>query len=82
MYSLEFSKTADKQLSKLDVLSQTRIVGSLERIRIRPFSFVKRKQGTPNFIFRIGDYRVILDIKKEILLILVVEVGSRKNIYK
>ena len=82
MYSVEFSETAERQLYKLELNLQKRIVNALERIRIRPFSFVKRKQGTPNYILRVGNYRVILDIQKEKLIVFVLEVGPRKNIYK
>jgi len=81
MYSIEFSKTAEKQLNKLNLDLQKRIINVLERIKIRPFSFVKRKQGTPHYILRVGDYRVILDVKQRKLIIFVIEMGLRKNIY-
>jgi len=82
MYKIEFSKKAESQLYKLEKSAQKRIINSLERIKIRPHHFVKRKQGTKYFIFRVGFYRVILDIDNKKLIILVVEVGLRKNIYK
>ena len=44
MYSIEFSRTAEKQLYKLEKEVQKRIVDVLERIRIRPFHFVKKKE--------------------------------------
>ncbi|MBA7698641.1 hypothetical protein ES703_107321 [subsurface metagenome] len=82
MYFLEFSKIAEKQFYKLEKNVQWRIINSLERIKIRPYHFVKRKQGTPYYILRIGNYRAILDIKENKLLILVIEIGHRKDIYK
>ena len=82
MYFLEFSETAKKQLDKLERNLKERIIISLERIKIRPFHFVKRKQGTPYFILRVGNYRIILKIIKDKLLIFVIEMGLRKNIYK
>lgn len=81
MYSVEFTKTGQKQFDKLPKDVQIRILGVLERIRLRPFYFIKRKAGTPYFIMRAGDYRAVLDIKTENLAIYVVEVGHRKNIY-
>jgi len=81
-YSILFSQTAEKQLKKLDKGVQERILMSLERIRIRPYDFVKKLSGYSYYRFRVGDYRVILDIKKEQLIILVIEVGHRKSIYK
>ena len=82
MYSDEFSHTAEKQLYKLEKNIQKRIISVLERITIRPFHFVKRKQGTPYFILRVGEHRVILDIRQEKEIIFVIELGHRKNIYE
>ena len=82
MYKVEFSKKAEQQFSKLNETLQQRIINTLERIRIRPYHFVKRKEGTPYYILKVGAYRVILDIKDNKLIILVLEIGPRKNIYK
>lgn len=82
MYKIEFSKIAEKQLSKLNIDVQKRIINSLERIKIRPYHFAKRKEGTDYFILRIGDYRAILDIKNNMMIIYVMGIGHRKNIYK
>ncbi len=82
MYEIIFHNLAKKQLDKLPRFMQERIVNTLDRIKIRPFHFVKIKQGTGDFILRVGGYRVILNIKQEKLIILVVEIGPRKNIYK
>jgi mRNA interferase RelE/StbE len=81
MYSIEFTKNAEKQFYKLPEDIQIRMVRVLERIKIRPFHFVKRKEGTPYFIMRVGDYRAVLDIKTESSKIFVMETGHRKNIY-
>jgi len=82
MYSVEFTRTAEKQFDKLPNEIQARTIQVLERIKIRPFHFVKRKEGTPYFIMRVGDYRAVLDILMERQIITVIEVGHRKNIYK
>ena len=54
----------------------------LERIRIRPESFVTKLVGDPGFRLRVGEYRIIIDIDKEKLLILVIKIGHRSRIYK
>ena len=81
MYSVEFTHTAEKQFCRLSEDIRERIINVLERIKVRPYHFVKRKEGTPYFIVRIGEHRAILDIRNEQLKIFVVEVGHRKNIY-
>jgi len=81
MYSVEFTPTAEKQFFKLEKNIQDRVLNVLERIKIRPFHFIKRKEGTPYFILRIGEYRAILNVNQVNLIIYVMEVGHRKNIY-
>jgi len=82
MYSVKFSETAEKQFFKLGKDMQRRVINVLERIKIRPFHFIKRKQGTPYYILRIGEYRAILNINLKEKLIFVMEIGHRKRIYK
>lgn len=82
MYTVVFSERAEKQLEKLERNIQIRIINALERIRIRPESYIVKLVGESGYKFRIGDYRVIMDISQEKLLILVIKVGHRKEIYK
>ncbi len=82
MYSIVFHKKAKNQFDKLDSLLQERIFNSLERIRIRPHHFVKKLVGNSFYSLRVGEYRIILDIQNKLLVVYVLEVGHRKNIYK
>ena len=82
MYEIIFSQKAKKQLFKLEKNTQERIITTLERIRIRPEDFVTKLIGDPGYKFRVGDYRLIMDIDNNNLLILVIKVGHRKDIYK
>jgi mRNA interferase RelE/StbE len=82
MYEIVFSDSAVKQLRKLDKEVQQRIIAALERIRIKPESYVKKLVGEQGFRLRVGDYRVIMDIDQGNLLILVIKVSHRKDIYK
>jgi mRNA interferase RelE/StbE len=80
-YEIVLSDRAFRQLKKLDRNIQERIVSSLERIRVRPEDHITKLIGDPGYKLRVGDYRVILDIDKNILKILVIKIGHRKNIY-
>ncbi|MCK4521290.1 MAG: type II toxin-antitoxin system RelE/ParE family toxin [Nanoarchaeota archaeon] len=82
MYTLVYTEKFLKQLKKLDKDVQKRIVLTLERIRIRPYPYIKKLVGCPYFRLRTGAYRVIVNIKENKLIIYVLEVGHRKNIYK
>ena len=81
-YEIVFSDKAFKQLKKLENNIQERIIKVLERIRIRPESFVTKIVGDPGFRLRVGEYRVIVDIDNDKLLILVIKIGHRSKIYK
>ena len=81
-YELIYSKDAVNKLEKLDHETKIRIIRNLERIRIRPESFVTKLVGVPYYKLRVGDYRVILDIDKGKLVILVITMGNRSRIYK
>ena len=82
MYELVYSPEALKQLEKLEHETRERIVTTLERLRIRPESCdIKKLVGMRGYRFRVGDYRIIFDMEKEKLIILVLKIGHRKNIY-
>ncbi len=82
MYVIKYSEDARIILKKLDRHIQIRIISTIERIQIRPFAYVKKLVGNPYFRLRVGDYRVIMDIKENELLIFVIEIGHRSRIYK
>jgi len=82
MYEIVFSEKAKKQFLKLGKDIQKRIINALERIRIRPEAYVTKLVGDPSYRLRVGDYRIIMDIDKERLIILIIKVGHRRNIYK
>ncbi len=82
MYEILFSRTAERQLKKLEKKVQGRIIAVLERARVRPESFFQKIVGEKAFRLRAGDYRIIADIENEKLLILVLKVAHRKKVYK
>ena len=81
MYEVVFSDIALKQFKKIDHTIQERIICALERIRFRPEAFITKLVGDTAYKFRVGDYRVLLEVDKNKLLILVLKVGHRRNVY-
>ena len=71
-YEVIFSDFADKQLNKLSLDTQNRIISTIKRCQIRPHIHVKKLVGSKYFRLRVGDYRVIMDIIGEKLIIHVV----------
>ncbi len=81
-YRIELSDTAQENLEVLDKLVAARISQKLESIKENPFNYVKRLKGAPLFSLRVGDYRIIMDIKNNQLLIFVMRIGHRRNVYE
>ena len=82
MFDIFFTAESKKFLKKLNKQDSKRIISTLERCRIRPHAYVKKIVSSPYFRLLVRDYRIILDIKAGKLLIIIVEIGHRRNIYK
>jgi len=82
VYEIILSKRVEKFLDKLNSRDRERIILSLDKLRIRPEAYLKRLVGDKSYKFRVGDYRLIVDLEKDKLLVLVIDIGRRKNIYK
>ncbi len=71
-----------KAVWQLDKTIQKRIIKKLETIRDNPFFYTTRLVGFDLYKIRVGDYRIIISIEKNTLVILVLKVGHRSKIYK
>jgi len=81
-YSIRVTETAKKQLSKIDKQTARRIDSKLREIASDPFAHVTRLVGLELYKMRVGDYRVLMSIQKDKLVVMVVEIGHRRNVYK
>ena len=81
-YQIKFSEKGEKQFNKLENSIVKRFLNVFERIKQRPFHFIKKKEGTPYFLLRVGNHRAVLDIDLKEKIIYVIEAGHRKDIYK
>ena len=82
---IEYTETARKQLKKLDKAMQKRIldymdeVALLENPRSKGKALVENMRGL--WRYRVGNYRVICEIQDSRIIISVLKIGHRKNIY-
>ncbi len=84
-YKVEYTSKARKDLKKLPLEISQSIIRSINSIKDDPSPHVKKIKGTqknPLYTHRVGEYRAILYIENEFLLILVIEAGHRKKIYR
>jgi len=85
VWTIEFAATAEKELSKLDKSAAKRILKFLkERVATDPRSSGKALRGDHAGLwrYRIGDYRVVCEIRDETVSVLVVRIGHRKEVYR
>ena len=76
-----WDEKAVKELKKLDLSIQKRILKSIDELSINPTAKdIKKLIGIEGFRLRLGDYRVIFQTEHDNLHIL--KVGHRKNIYR
>ena len=83
-YRVEFAAAALRQLRKLDRVAQRRVQAAVELLagEPRPSGAKKLVGGDGEWRVRAGDYRIIYEIHDGILLVLVVAVGHRRDIYR
>lgn len=84
MFKIDLSKTARKSLKKIDTNTVKRIVKALVTLSEDPTPIGSKKlKGQTDDLYRIrvGDYRIIYTIKNDVLLVLVLTIGYRKDIY-
>ncbi|MBN1431576.1 MAG: type II toxin-antitoxin system RelE/ParE family toxin [Methanomicrobiaceae archaeon] len=87
IYSVRITERAKKDLTQLPKSTAKDIYEELKALagEKTPKKYVKKLKGNrkPSFYsLRIGNYRVILNIVDNIMIIHVIEVGHRKNIYR
>jgi mRNA interferase RelE/StbE len=83
-YRIEVSATAERQLRKLAKPEQKRIVNTIRQLAIEPRPRGSRKLHSYNDIYRVrtGKYRIIYSIEDRRLLVIVLKLGHRKDIYR
>jgi mRNA interferase RelE/StbE len=83
-YRIEVKRSAAKALKKIPKADRMRIIDKIDSlIENSPNpDTTKMKGDNPFHKIRSGDYRIIYEIQEDILLILIVKVGHRKEIYR
>jgi len=86
-WKIAITKTATKQLEKLDRTMQKRITAFLkEKIEAsnNPRKLGKALQGNKHKLwrYRVGNYRLICNVEDKTITVLVLAVGHRKEVYR
>ena len=84
MYRVDTTKSFDKALARLPLNWQKRIVAKVREVAADPYApnnNLTKLQGRDGYRLRVGDWRVIYELQDERLVMLVLVMGPRGDIY-
>ena len=83
-YRIEIKASAAKEIAALPRHDQRRVVRAIEALADEPRPPGARKLvgGDDAYRVRVGDYRVVYQIRDDLLIVYVVRVGHRRDVYR
>ncbi|WP_068400769.1 type II toxin-antitoxin system RelE family toxin [Kribbia dieselivorans] len=83
-YAISYVPSAAKVIRKLDKQMARRLLDAIESLARdpRPSGCIQLKGGDGEFRIRVGDYRIVYDIQDDELVVLVLRVGHRREVYR
>lgn len=85
MYKIAFTTQAAKALLKMPRNTAQLIREKLNQVAVDPFASIpnaKKLQGRPGYRLRVGDWRVIYEINNDEVVIIVMKIAPRGEVYK
>jgi mRNA interferase RelE/StbE len=85
VYKITYTTQAAKSLLKMPRNTANLIREKLDQIANDPFASIpnaKKLQGRPGYRLRIGDWRVIYEINKDQVVIIVMKIAPRSEVYR
>ena len=85
VYQVDFAPRTESQLAKIPKDIRELVLGRIEKLGKNPRpNGIEPLQGSDKGLFRIrqGDYRIVYSIQDQKLLVLVVRIAHRKEVYK
>lgn len=84
MYQLEITRQAQRQLGRLPASIAARVQTAIQGLASnpRPRGSLKMSDMKNGWRIRIGNYRVIYDIHDDVLRVIIIRVGHRRDVYR
>lgn len=86
VYRIAFTKSARKEFNALSAGIREKVLEVLTFLSHNPFSeflrVKKLKGATSLYRIRVGDYRVVYEIRGNILTIIIIKIGHRREVYR
>jgi len=82
-YAVEFAKSAQRELKKLDKSTVRRVSAAIVKLGQNPRAgSVRPMVGSKSWRLRVGDYRVVYDILDDKLVVFIIRVRHRREVYR
>lgn len=85
-YQVEFVKSARKEFDHLPTKIQNRILEAISLLSQNPYSellkYKKLKGADSLYRIRVGDYRVVYEVRSGVLVIIIIKIGHRREVYR
>jgi len=83
-YRIEFSKRAEKEFESLPLQIQIRLQHRIDALALdpRPSGVKQLKDAENQYRLRVGSYRIVYEIQDAILLVILLRVGHRREVYR
>lgn len=83
-FRIVFSKPVIKQIASLPIIVQGKVSVAIKKLETDPFPHgsIKIQDYQHAYRLRVGDYRIVYEVRKNDCIIMVVRVGDRKNTYR
>ena len=84
VYKIQFKNSALKELRKLPKPTADQISHEIDRLSVtpRPHQCKKLNGAEDLFRIRVGNYRIIYQVQDGLLLVLIIRIGDRKEVYR
>jgi mRNA interferase RelE/StbE len=84
IYRIEWKSSAIKELKRIDKSKVPRIIIAVESLvaNPRPVDVRKLKGSERSFRIRVGDYRIVYEILDDSLVVCIIRIRHRKDVYR
>jgi len=82
-YKVEFKKSAIKELNSLPNKEIKKIINAINQLIDNPRPINSKKlSASERYRLRVGDYRILYEIEDQILIVYIIKIAHRKDVYR
>jgi len=83
-YRIELARGAEKALAALSGETRARVASKIDELADHPRTHGAKKLSGTDGLYRVraGDYRIVYEIRDRVLIVLVLNIGHRREVYR